>query len=78
MSTAAALAYGLHRTEGVDYILVYDFGGGTLDVSLLHVSDGFVDVMGSDGDDRLGGADFDAAVAHFLLEHRGGNAIVTV
>lgn len=74
--TAAALAYGLHRKEGVDYILVYDFGGGTLDVSLLHVSDGFVDVMGSDGDDRLGGADFDAAVAHFLLDHRGGNAIV--
>mmetsp|Transcript_10535 Transcript_10535/g.23304 ORF Transcript_10535/g.23304 Transcript_10535/m.23304 type:complete len:733 (-) Transcript_10535:1773-3971(-) len=65
--TAAALAYGLHRKAGVDYILVYDFGGGTLDVSLLHVSDGFVDVMGSDGDDFLGGADFDAAVAHFLM-----------
>ena len=74
--TAAALAYGLHRKEGVDYILVYDFGGGTLDISLLHVSDGFVDVMGSDGDDRLGGADFDAAVAHFLLEQHGGQAIV--
>jgi len=74
--TAAALAYGLHRKEGVDYILVYDFGGGTLDVSLLHVSDGFVDVMGSDGDDRLGGADFDAAIAHFLLEHQNGKAIV--
>ena len=74
--TAAALAYGLHRKAGVDYILVYDFGGGTLDVSLLHVSDGFVDVMGSDGDDRLGGADFDAAVSHFLLRQRGGQAIV--
>jgi len=66
--TAAALAYGLHRKEGVDYILVYDFGGGTLDISLLHVSEGFVDVMGSDGDDRLGGADFDMAVARYLLE----------
>ena len=64
--TAAALAYGLHRKAGVDYILVYDFGGGTLDLSLLHVSDGFVDVMGSDGDELLGGADFDAAVAHHL------------
>jgi molecular chaperone DnaK (HSP70) len=74
--TAAALAYGLHRKEGVDYILVYDFGGGTLDVSLLHVSDGFVDVMGSDGDDRLGGTDFDIAVAHFLLEQRGGAEVV--
>jgi hypothetical protein len=74
--TAAALAYGLHRKQGVDYILVYDFGGGTLDVSMLHVSDGFVDVMGSDGDDRLGGADFDAAVSRFLLRERGGQAIV--
>lgn len=73
--TAAALAYGLHRKNGVDYILVYDFGGGTLDVSLLHVSDGFVDVMGSDGDDRLGGADFDAAVAGVLLD-KGGRRIV--
>lgn len=74
--TAAALAYGLHKKEGVDYIMVYDFGGGTLDISLLYVSEGFVDVMGSDGDDRLGGADFDAAIAHFLLEHRGGNTVV--
>lgn len=74
--TAAALAYGLHRKEGVDYILVYDFGGGTLDISLLHVSDGFVDVMGSDGDDRLGGSDFDDVIAKFLLQERGGAAIV--
>mmetsp|Transcript_26904 Transcript_26904/g.41204 ORF Transcript_26904/g.41204 Transcript_26904/m.41204 type:complete len:615 (+) Transcript_26904:140-1984(+) len=68
---AAALAYGLHKKPGVDYILVYDFGGGTLDVSVLYVTDGFVDVMGSDGDDQLGGADFDAAVAHVLLDQRG-------
>ena len=74
--TAAALAYGLHKKEGVEYILVYDFGGGTLDVSLLHVTEGFADVMGSDGDDQLGGADFDAAVAHYLLEQRGGQAVV--
>jgi molecular chaperone DnaK (HSP70) len=66
---AAALAYGLHHKDGVDFILVYDFGGGTLDVSLLQVSgDGFVDVMGSDGDDQLGGADFDAAIAHYWLQ----------
>lgn len=76
--TAAALAYGLHRKEGIDYILVYDFGGGTLDVSLLHVSDGYVDVMGSDGDDRLGGADFDAAVANFLLLQQGMSAVMSV
>jgi molecular chaperone DnaK (HSP70) len=78
--TAAALAYGLHRKPGVDYILVYDFGGGTLDTSLLHVSDGFVDVMGSDGDDRLGGSDFDDVIAKLLLYHdrssNNGNANV--
>lgn len=50
----------------MEKILVYDFGGGTLDVSILHVSEGYVEVMGSDGDDRLGGADFDAAIAHLL------------
>lgn len=66
--TAAALAYGLHKKEGVEKILVYDFGGGTLDISVLHVSEGYCDVMGSDGDDRLGGADFDTLVAHLLTE----------
>lgn len=75
--TAAALAYGLDKKDGVNYIMVYDFGGGTLDVSILHVSDGgYVDVMGSDGDNRLGGADFDAAVAHALLEKDGGDKTV--
>eukprot|EP00978_Attheya_sp_CCMP212_P008158 scaffold19042_cov53-Attheya_sp.AAC.8 len=68
--TAAALAYGLDKKENINFILVYDFGGGTLDVSLLQVADGgYVDVMGSDGDDRLGGADFDAAVARHLLDN---------
>ena len=64
---AAALAYGLHKKAGVDHILVYDFGGGTLDVSLLHVTEGFADVLGNDGDNQLGGADFDAAVSKFLM-----------
>lgn len=74
---AAALAYGLQKKENVDYIIVYDFGGGTLDVSVLQVSkDGYVEVMGSDGDDNLGGADFDAAVAHFLLDGDDGKRIV--
>ena len=74
--TAAALAYGLHRKPGVDYILVYDFGGGTLDISLLHVSEGYVDVMGSDGDDRLGGSDFDDVIAKYLLQDRNGHTVV--
>jgi molecular chaperone DnaK (HSP70) len=68
--TAAALAYGLDKKDGVELILVYDFGGGTLDVSLLHITEGgYCDILGSDGDDRLGGADFDSAVAHLLIEN---------
>jgi len=75
---AAALAYGLQKKDGVNYIMVYDFGGGTLDVSILHVSDGgYVEVMGNDGNNSLGGVDFDVAVAHSLLETNGGEAIVT-
>jgi len=66
--TAAALAYGLNKKPNVNYIMVYDFGGGTLDVSVLHVSDGYVEVMASEGDDTLGGADFDSAVAHYITE----------
>ncbi len=82
---AAALAYGLQKKENVEYILVYDFGGGTLDVSLLQVFDGgYIEVIGNDGDNHLGGADFDAAVAHLLLEvdtnsgSRGDKVIETV
>jgi len=75
--TAAALAYGLHKRDDVHYVLVYDFGGGTLDISLLFIGEGGnIEVLGSDGDEQLGGADFDAAVAHWLLEKRGGEAIV--
>jgi len=76
---AAALAYGLQKKDGVNYIMVYDFGGGTLDVSILYVSDdGYVDVMGSDGDNSLGGVDFDVAVAHSLLEADGGKGRLVV
>lgn len=71
--TAAALAYGLHKRDDVQYVMVYDFGGGTLDVSILYIGEGgYIDVLGSDGDERLGGADFDAAVARWLLDERNG------
>jgi len=74
--TAAALAYGLQHKSDVNFILVYDFGGGTLDVSVLQVSKGYVEVMASEGDDTLGGADFDSAIAHYLLpegDHKDRN-----
>jgi len=75
--TAAALAYGLHKQNDVHYVMVYDFGGGTLDISLLYISEGgYIEVLGSDGDEQLGGADFDAAIAHWLLEKKGGDKIV--
>ncbi|GMH91927.1 hypothetical protein TrVE_jg981 [Triparma verrucosa] len=71
---AAALAYGLVKKPGVNFILVYDFGGGTLDVSVLHVSDGYVEVMASEGDEFLGGGDFDRVIAEMFwkeLEAKG-------
>lgn len=74
---AAALAYGLHKRDDVHHVMVYDFGGGTLDVSMLYIGEGGnIEVFGSDGDEQLGGADFDAAVAHWLLEKKGGQGIV--
>jgi len=63
--TAAALAYGLDRADD-QMVLVYDLGGGTFDVSLVELTAGVVEVRASHGDTRLGGDDFDWAVAHYL------------
>ena len=63
---AAAVAYGLNKVPGVDHVLVYDFGGGTLDVSVLYVQDGSVEVVAHHGDNNLGGTDFDHCIAHAL------------
>lgn len=71
--TAAALAYGMGE-KGEKNILVFDLGGGTFDVSLLTVDNGFFEVLGTDGDTRLGGEDFDNnMVAYFknVLKKRG-------
>lgn len=70
--TAAALAYGLEKGKEDEFILVYDLGGGTFDVSLLEVGkdDGFstIQVLATSGDNRLGGDDWDAAIVKHLIE----------
>ncbi|RUM58823.1 MAG: molecular chaperone DnaK [Persephonella sp.] len=65
--TAAALAYGLDKKSDVK-ILVYDFGGGTFDVSILEGGDGVIEVKVSDGDTHLGGSDIDARIINWLVE----------
>jgi molecular chaperone DnaK len=64
--TAAALAYGLEKTED-QTILVFDLGGGTFDVSILELGDGFFEVKATSGDNRLGGDDFDQVVIDYLV-----------
>ena len=57
--TAAALSYGLDHMDEESYVLVYDLGGGTFDVTLLEMFDGVLEVKASSGDNQLGGKDFD-------------------
>ncbi|MFC0333653.1 molecular chaperone DnaK [Paenibacillus sepulcri] len=64
--TAAALAYGLEKTED-HTILVYDLGGGTFDVSILELGDGFFEVKATSGDNHLGGDDFDQVIIDYLV-----------
>src|SRR3990167_89757 len=64
--TAAALAYGLNRQKN-EKIVVYDFGGGTFDVSVLEVGDDTVEVKATGGDTHLGGDDFDKRVNEYLV-----------
>lgn len=64
--TAAAIAYGLDRPHAEERILVYDLGGGTLDVTLLELSEGILDVLCSVGNDRLGGTDLDQRVMTWI------------
>ena len=65
--TAAALAYGLDKTEDAHTILVYDLGGGTFDVSILELGDGVFEVKSTAGNNRLGGDDFDQRVMDYLV-----------
>ncbi len=64
--TAAALAYGLDKEEN-QKIMVYDLGGGTFDVSILELGDGVFEVLATNGNNRLGGDDFDKRIMDYLI-----------
>ena len=66
--TAAALAYGIDKTEKEQTILVFDLGGGTFDVSILSLADGTFEVLSTNGDTYLGGDDFDTKIMNWLAE----------
>jgi len=66
--TAAALAYGLDKGSAEQTILVFDLGGGTFDVSLLEIGDGVVEVKATNGDNNLGGDDWDQALVDSLVK----------
>ena len=69
--TAAALAYGLDKADKEQTILVFDLGGGTFDVSLLEIGDGVVEVKATNGDNHLGGDDWDQSLVDFLVKTFG-------
>lgn len=73
--TAASLAYGLDKSES-QKILVYDLGGGTFDVSILEIGDGVFEVLATNGNNLLGGDDFDARIVDYIAdEFRKENGI---
>ncbi len=65
--TAAALAYGIDKTDKEQTVLVFDLGGGTFDVSILDLADGTFEVLATAGDNMLGGDDFDKAIIDWLV-----------
>jgi len=66
--TAAALAYGLDKKEGEHKILVFDLGGGTLDVTIMEFGDGVFEVKSTSGDTQLGGTDMDVILMNYILK----------
>ena len=66
--TAAALAYGIDKTDKEQKVLVYDLGGGTFDVSILELADGTFEVLSTSGDTHLGGDDFDNVVVDWMVD----------
>ena len=66
--TAAALAYGIDKTDKEQKVLIYDLGGGTFDVSILDLADGTFEVLSTNGDTRLGGDDFDNVLVDWMID----------
>ena len=66
--TAAALAYGLDRKDKEGLVAVYDFGGGTFDISILEIGDGVFEVKATNGDTHLGGDDLDHAIMEYIID----------
>jgi len=67
--TAASLAYGLEKDANNHKILVYDLGGGTFDVSVLELGDGVFEVLATNGNNRLGGDDFDDVLINYIADN---------
>ncbi|OPY34601.1 MAG: molecular chaperone DnaK [Methanomassiliicoccales archaeon PtaU1.Bin124] len=66
--TAAALAYGLDKTKQAQKIMVFDLGGGTLDVTIMDFSEGVFEVISTNGDTQLGGTDMDESLIRFVVD----------
>ena len=66
--TAAALAYGLDKDANNHKVMIYDLGGGTFDVSILEIGDGVFEVLATNGNNMLGGDDFDKRVMDYLVD----------
>ncbi len=66
--TAAALSFGIDKTNVEQTVLVYDFGGGTFDVSILHLADGTFEVLATAGNNKLGGDDIDNLIVDYICE----------
>lgn len=66
--TAAALSYGLDKDKENSKVMIYDLGGGTFDVSILEISDGVFEVLATNGNNRLGGDDFDNRLMNYMVD----------
>ena len=66
--TAAALSYGLDKEKENSKVMIYDLGGGTFDVSILEISDGVFEVLATNGNNRLGGDDFDKRLMDYMVD----------